>query len=74
MEHAHIRKLLKALEAQHEVVRRLEATGDAERLGAERQLEADILKRLEEAGGAYAKGFEASLTPAPPPLVIGPRR
>ena len=70
MENELARKLLKALEAQREVIRRLEASGDAERLAAERQLEADILKRLEATGVAS----KPSLTPVPLPLIIGSRR
>lgn len=72
--HDKIRKLLKALEAQREVLRRLEGTGEVERLAAERQLEADLMRRLEEAGAEFSEGFTASLTPAPPPLIIKPRK
>ena len=72
--HDQIRKLLKALEAQREVLRRLEGTVEIERLAAERQLEADLMKRLEEVGAEFSEGFEASLTPAPPPLIIKPHK
>jgi len=73
--HGQIRKLLKALEAQHEVVVRLEATADGERLAVERRLESDLRRRLEELGATLlAEGFDPSLTPAPPPLIMGPKR
>ena len=67
-----IRKLLKAVEAQHRVVLRLEATGESPLLEMERRLEVDLRRRLNEARAVYIDDVEASLTPAPLPLIIAP--
>jgi hypothetical protein len=74
-----VRTLVKALEAQAHVVRRLEASplenlADRARLVMERRMQGELKRRVDEARASadLTDESELALTPAPMPLIIGP--